>query len=166
MQERTVASSAVAGEESANQVGGALGSEANVALKPQPIDFQVKEYRNFRAEYALSDDDFIIHYFITKKQIKSCPMQELEHWWLNEFSEKMEALSKEYFDAGSPRIQAAYTPELASWWFRARGYGYLIDPTAFLLEFFEQLDGSFHEAADPPPASTGATGPGPSPSRA
>jgi len=158
MSERVVASPILSEDDSPKQFGHAMGQQADMALSPKAIEFKVAEYENFRVEYAMVDDDFIIHFFITPRQIQMWSEPELEHWWLNDFAQVMDRVAQEYFDAGPPRLQAKYTREVASWWLKAQGYGHFVSPEAFLLGFFEQLDGTFLKYADPPPASTGAMG--------
>ena len=64
----------------------------------------------------------------------------IENYWLTTFPKILDESAKTFFDAGSPRLQAKYTEELVSWWFKAQGYGNRIDPDAYALRFFDVLD--------------------------
>lgn len=159
MPERVVASPVLhEGETGTHEFSHAMGQQSEMALTPKPIEFKVEEYQNFRVEYALVNEDFVVHFFVTQTQIQTMEESELEQWWLNGFAVGMDRVAQEYFDAGPPRLQAKYTQEVASWWLKAQGYGHLVSPEAYLLGFFAQLDGTFHSAGGPLPASTGATG--------
>ena len=124
---------------------------------PPPIQFDDVTLAHFRAEYALQDRDITIHFFLTEKPEggaipgvlplwSSTTQQALENWWLSAFPLALSREAKEYFGAESPRIMAKYTGELASWWFKAQGYDYLLDWKGFVLGFLKKLDQSLASA--------------------
>jgi hypothetical protein len=123
----------------------------------QPLEFKQQTYNNFHVEYALTDGNFIVHFFVHPDALSVWPEEDLERWWQNVFAQTMSTVAQEHFNATLPRIMAKYTMETASWWFRAQGYGHLLDPFAFLHAFFELLDGSLPSVDGRPPAHAVAT---------
>lgn len=98
---------------------------------------KVDGYTTFRAEYGLVGDDIVIHFFDTKER----PISLLKYWQ-ETFPRALNEFGQEYFSAGYPRLTAKYTPEMKSWWFRARGYDHLLDVDSFVLKFLDGLDGA------------------------
>jgi hypothetical protein len=124
---------------------------ADQMLKSQPAIGNVKsavpkyknvtDYTTFRAEYGMVGDDIVIHFFETAEK----PIT-LRDYWQVLFPRVLNDTGQEYFQAGHPRLVAKFTPELKSWWFRARGYDHLLDPDAFVAKFLEKLDSTLDQA--------------------
>lgn len=125
----------------------------------EPTRFEQAAFRNFRVEYAYNDGDFVVHFFVPDNALQRWSEHALENWWLNAFATTMSDIAQEHFRATIPRIMAKYTMETASWWFKAQGYDYLLDPQAFLLAFFERLDDTLPGVDGPSPAPPATTAP-------
>ena len=60
----------------------------------------------------------------------------------------LERVAPEHFQATQPRLVAKYTEDdgvgnsLDSWWFKAQGYGHVLDLDAYVMKFFEKMDGA------------------------
>ncbi len=113
---------------------------------PQALTFTPVSFRYFTAEHTLNDRAVIIHFFVSDKLKAAWDIKQLEYWWLNTFAATLSVVAKEHFKADAPRIVAKYTPEVASWWFKAQGYGHLLDLAAYLDAFFLRLDDTLHDA--------------------
>ena len=94
----------------------------------------VTDFTTFTAEYALKDQDLVIHFFLPE-DLRGPP-----EYWSKYFPLALDRTARAYFEAEAPKLQAKYTPELRSWWFRARGYDHLIDLSGFVEGFLSQLD--------------------------
>jgi hypothetical protein len=64
----------------------------------------------------------------------------VQSFWIERFPVGLNEVAQDHFKATSPRLQAKYTAEINSWWFRAQGYDHLIDLDAYVLSFLEKLD--------------------------
>lgn len=117
-----------------------LLSETEDMSVPEPVKFAVEECTCFVAEHALVDRDFIVHFFVSDRMVEGFDTDVLERWWLNDFARALSDVAQDHFQATLPRIMAKYTPEVASWWFKAQGYDHLLDPSGFLRAFFSRLD--------------------------
>jgi hypothetical protein len=111
---------------------------------PRPLTFDPVEMRYFRAEHTLSDQDIVIHFYVSSAVRKNWSESQIAPWWLNDFANSMSNEAQKYFNAGPPRLMAKYTPEVASWWFKAQGFAHMLDVGAFLRAFYEQLDETLH----------------------
>ncbi len=109
-----------------------------------PVFTKVEDFTTFRGEFTWIDGDLVIHFFLTPEMLQLNRTEEggpqIKTYWLNTFPLALDRASKEYFLADSPRLQAKYTEELASWYFRAQGYADRLDPDLFAETFFEHLD--------------------------
>lgn len=93
---------------------------------------KVEDYTTFKAEYTMKDGDLVIHFFPGENKLV----------WKSIFAEVLDRVAQEHFKATAPRLQAKFTEEMNSWWFRARGYDHLVDFNAFVSRFFDLLDAS------------------------
>ncbi len=111
--------------------------------------FKKVEYRSFIAEWALIGDDIQVKFFLPKHAVLSTPeaSQAWLTYWLERFTQKLDLVAREYFQAEQPRLVVKWTDEFRSWWFRASQYSYLLDVGAYLTPFFEQLDRALQEKA-------------------
>lgn len=109
--------------------------------------FTSVNYRSFKAEYTTINDDIVLHFFLPKHATADSPeaRQAWMGYWLKDFPAKLDPVAQEYFEAGYPRLMAKYTTEVASWWFKAQGFGDVLDVGAFLQGFFERLDSALNE---------------------
>jgi hypothetical protein len=112
---------------------------------------RVVNYTGFNAEYAWVDDDLVIHFFMPPEATSStsprvAPASTWLKWWTETFARCLDETAREFFSADYPRLVAKYTEELASWWFRAHGYGSVLVPDVFALEFLRRLDVAIDKA--------------------
>lgn len=135
MSERTV----VVSEVKEGQAGKAF-EPSDSSISWEPLKFEQVLYENFHAEYAVVDGNFVVHFFVHPDALGKYGESALERWWQREFASVMSDVAQEHFKATKPRVMAKYTMETASWWFKAQGYGHLLDPVAFLFQFFDQID--------------------------
>jgi len=114
-------------------------------------EFEKATLDSFRAEYSVIGGNLIVHFFPPKRaeeHIRNSQTQASKLWleyWLKRFPSKLDSVARGYFDAEYPRLQAKYTEEVASWWFRAQGYDNLIDSKKFVQGFLERLDAALRE---------------------
>lgn len=107
--------------------------------------FERIQYRMFTAEHAVVNDDLHVHFFLPEEagDIEKAGAREQESWkayWLETFRDALSPIAKSYFQADKPRLVAKYTPEVASWWFCARGYGDALNPLELARGFERTLD--------------------------
>lgn len=100
----------------------------------------VTNLSTFRAEWVLQNGRDIVIHFFAPPGLNS--QQEHRNYWLTRFPTFLDATARGYFQAEHPRLQAKYTMELDSWWFKANGYEHIIDLAGFVRKFLESLDAS------------------------
>jgi hypothetical protein len=93
--------------------------------------FKKVELRGFNSEYTQKDEDIVIHFYPPKGKDSD--------YWLKIFPASLDAIAQKYFEATYPRLQAKYTEEFNSWWFRARGYGHVLAVDEYVLKFLQML---------------------------
>jgi hypothetical protein len=103
----------------------------------------VTDLTTFAAEVAVTEGDFVYHFYATDEVNRKPDPQK---YWIELFPEVLEKTAKEYFKADFPRLKAAYTEEKASWWFRAFGFGLVLDPHKMALRFCDALDEALDSA--------------------
>lgn len=116
-------------------------------MSTEAPDFMaVNSFTTFRAEYANLMGDFVFHFFVNDEV-----NQLADPWayWKGRFPQVLERVAKEYFAIGYPRLRAAYSDEMASWWLRADGFDHLIDPDEFCRRFLERLDAELDHQTRP-----------------
>ena len=138
-------------EQESRQVGGAVAG-----IEQAVIQFtKINDFTTFKVEYAWVDGDLVIHFFLTAEMIQLNKTTDggpaVKNYWIRTFPLALDKASKEYFQADKPRLQAKYTEELASWYFRAQGYGDRIDPDRFAETFFDHLDQALESQEKPGP---------------
>lgn len=99
---------------------------------------KVTKYTTFAAEYALIDNDIVVHFFLPPEQ----RMPEAYDFWATTFPNCLDVTARSFFNADYPRLVAKYTEEMTSWWFRANGFGHVLDLDALVQRFFAALDGT------------------------
>lgn len=114
---------------------------------------KVDNFTTFNAEYTYTGDDLVVHFFLPPER----RLPEARAYWLETFPACLDASAREFFNAEYPRLMAKYTEEMESWWFKACGYGHVIDPDAFAAKFLKGLDGHVDVALSrhPPDLSSG-----------
>ncbi len=103
-----------------------------------PVQFiPCRDFTTFEAEFAVTEGDLVFHFKVTPE------VQALDNpskYWLEDFSKALDTVAQEVFKASFPRLRAAYTEEMASWYLRAEGAGMLLDPHALAYRFLDALD--------------------------
>lgn len=98
------------------------------------MDFiKVRNYTTFLAEHAFDGDDIVFHFFRT-------PENPSDHYWKSVFPNALSDVAQKVFQAGYPRLKAAWTEEQDSWWMRAAGFATTGLPEDRLNLFYETLD--------------------------
>ena len=111
-----------------------------------PIQFiKVEEYTTFRAEFAFDGDDIVFHFFLPPEledlQKKGPSInQRVDKYWKDSFPRTLDVVARDFFKVEFPRLKAAYTEELQSWWLRAFGFSDGLDPEARCRMFIARLD--------------------------
>jgi hypothetical protein len=115
----------------------------------------------FSVEYGLRGPDLVFHFFLppellgakgklTEDEAASLASRALSQpsvyqYWVQHFAAVLDPTARSYFQADSPRLTAAYTQEVSSWWLRAKSFDHLLDVPGFAAGFFQALD----DALDP-----------------
>jgi hypothetical protein len=115
-----------------------LGSIVDAVPKFTPV----VHLASFRAEWVLqSGRDLVIHFF-PPVGLAGPGNPVHRDYWLTRFPTFLDSTARSYFQAERPRLQAKYTVEVDSWWFKANGYEHIIDLAGFVGKFLEALDAS------------------------
>jgi hypothetical protein len=119
----------------------------------------VDDYTTFYAEYAFVENDIVVHFFLptealvarTGQQPDSSAIRDqwarhfvendtvLHRYWFEIFPASLERVATSVFLAGPPRLVAAYTEEVASWWFKAAKFC-ILKPEELIKTLFVKLD--------------------------
>jgi len=138
---------------SSRQVTSTVTSEQRAEMPVAALQFMpVRDLTTFAAEVAITDGDFVYHFYATEEVNKGPDPQE---YWLKLFPEVLQKTAQEYFKADYPRLKAAYTAEQASWWMRAFGFGRVLDPHKMALGFCDALDKALDSATAGRPGAGG-----------
>jgi hypothetical protein len=92
-------------------------------------------YTTFTAEHALVDGNIVIHFFLPEDYRGNA-----QQYWTVRFPLALDGVAQAHFQATAPRLQAKYTEELRSWWFKATNYDHVVDLPRFIRKFFDALD--------------------------
>lgn len=112
----------------------ALGSIA----KGVPNFIKETGYTTFLAEHVMRDGNLVFHFFYPT-DLKLHP-DRARVYWERSFAVALDEVAQRVFQATAPRLQAKYTEEMKSWWFRACSYDHIIDVQGFVRQFFDELD--------------------------
>lgn len=121
---------------------------------------EVTDFTTFLAEYAIQGDAYILHFFPPKERYvhtgngRYQVHGEFLIRWQRMFPQVLSPVAEEYFQATQPRLQAAYTAEMFSWWFKATGFAERLDPPAYIMKFLEKLDAALDAASFLGPAAS------------
>lgn len=130
--ERTVVLANPEPEQAVETLGSQGGTRLSDVTSSIPV-FKKVIYEAFKAEYDLANDNIVIHFFLPRRKVT-------EHYWKELFASALNDVGQEHFLATKPRLVARYTEEFHSWWFKAQGYGHIIDLDAYVTRFFEKLE--------------------------
>lgn len=145
---------AIAGEERQIVLGEITEKDAKDALRSEKKEWNadslpdaIPEFKDshrysFKAKWAIIGYDIQIQFFLPKHAKLDEP-RAAEMWqdyWLKKFAATLDMVARKYFDADSPRLLAKYTPELASWWFKAQGFSHMLDPESYVDGFLDLLN--------------------------
>jgi len=114
-----------------------FGSAASAFGATAPTFIPAEGYTTFRAEYAEIDSDLVFHFFATP-EINKLP--DPWRYWRESFPDGLQRVATEHFGDGYPRIKAAYSDDLASWWLRASHYDHILDLKEYARRFLAKLD--------------------------
>lgn len=107
---------------------------------------EVKGFTTFLAEYAVQDGSYIVHFFPPRERYVSSGNGKMQvHGeflvkWQRTFPQVLSPTAERYFGATAPRLQAAYTAEMFSWWLKCSSFAERLDPDGYIMKFFEELD--------------------------
>ena len=109
----------------------------------EPMSFtRVEDYTTFVAEYAVEDEDIILHFYPTKEMSHE---KELDRrYWLQLFPTVLDPVARTFFSADFPRLKACFVPEMGSWWLRAYGLAGL-SPSDRVSRFLDKFDTALEE---------------------
>lgn len=109
-------------------------------VKEAVIQFtKVNDYTTFDSEWTMIDDNIVFHFFMPASH------RVTEPYWIEVFAAALNEVAQAHFDATLPRLQAKYTEEVKSWWFKAQGYGHILDMPAYIDKFLARLDTKLDE---------------------
>ena len=104
---------------------------------------KVSDFTTFDAQFAITEGDIVVQFFFSPEIKAWAPQQQIAYWG-KVFPSALEPAAKKTFNADFPRLKAQhiYEPDLGinSWWFRAYGFGHLLDPHKLVYAFLEELD--------------------------
>lgn len=121
------------------------------------------KYTTFKGEFAVEAGDIIFHFFKTPEILAWTPEQQ-RRYWAEIFAATLEKVAMAHSgctaDSGRLKAQHTYDDEspyskaepLDAWWFRAFGFGHLLDPHKWALRFCELLDEGLDAALAGEPA--------------
>jgi hypothetical protein len=136
------------------QAGGGEVPELIGNVKDAVVNFtQVKDFTTFLAEWAIIDGSYVLHFFPPRERYvhtgngRYQVHGEFLVKWQRQFPLILDPVAQEYFQATAPRLQATYTAEMFSWWFKAAGMAERFDPSGFISKFLETLDAALDAAS-------------------
>jgi hypothetical protein len=117
-----------------------LASITRLTAGVTPLRFiQVGDYTTFLAEYTMDGDDYVVHFFPTEEHKDVA-------YWRNAFPSVLDEVAQAHFQAKPPKLRAAFTEEMNSWWLRADDYGHVVDKDKFIHRFLDRLDQALDRA--------------------
>jgi len=112
-----------------------------------PLAFIKSEYTTFRAEFAIVDGDLVFHFFLSPEAEKKTDVRK---YWDQFFPAVLDPVAREVFKAEYPKLKAAKVADfnIDSWWLRAYGFGYVLDPHRLAYRFLDALDAGLEMKKD------------------
>ena len=109
------------------------------------------EYTTFTGEFAIKEGDLVFH-FNRSREVMAKDEQSRERYWRTTFPTCLERAAKKIFECDYPRIMGQFIHEpslgiIESWWFRADGFGQLLEPHKKAYAFLDALDSALDEAS-------------------
>lgn len=109
------------------------------------------DYTTFQGEFAITAGDLVFHFERTP-ETKALPQGPRDVYWQRTFATCLNDVAQAFFKAGPPELEAMFIddPDLGiiqSWWFRAYGFGALLDPHKKVYNFLDALDAALEEAS-------------------
>lgn len=103
---------------------------------------KVEEYTTFSAEYSDDTDsgDLTIHLY----RPEDAPYSDA--YFSGKFADVLSVVAIKVFGMQYPQLAAAWTPEVESWWLRARGVGLTGNSEMLCRHFFATLDVALDQA--------------------
>lgn len=149
--ERKIAISGVSEAQAARMLSSEVGLPTGTAEDVERAipKFISWDYRSFKADFAVVNGDIIIQFYLPAwipslvGDLKKADPRVQAAWsayWLEAFPAQLSPQAKEYFHADVPRLVAKYTEEVASWWFRAQGFGSVMNPQGLVAGFLLKFD--------------------------
>lgn len=130
------------GKDAIKKIKGEEVYSAN-SLRDAVVKLEPFNCYSFRAEYTFRNDDVVVHFYVPERAHALDTAEARRAWmtyWQTRFPSKLSDVSQEFFKAGPDRLEADYTAEVASWWFRAKGFATATNPKMLVHRFFEKLD--------------------------
>ncbi len=111
------------------------------AMALQTPDFKkIESFTTFNAEYAVIGQDLVFHFYLPAEYEDQKQTPKVAQYWMQIFPTALDVTARTFFNANYPRLKAAYTPEMVSWWFRAHGFANVPDPVRSAYLFAQALD--------------------------
>lgn len=109
------------------------------------------EYTTFQGEFAITDGDLVFHFDRTP-ECRALPQAKRDVYWQRTFAVALNDVAQAVFAAGPPQLQAQFIDDpdigiVQSWWFRANGFGHLLEPHKKVYSFLDALDAALDEAS-------------------
>jgi hypothetical protein len=100
----------------------------------QPLQFtRDNTYTTFESEHAFDEDDIVFHFFRATENSG-------DTYWKKVFPDVLSDVAQAVFEAGYPRLKAAFTDETDSWWMRANSFANTGLPEERVRRFYQKLD--------------------------
>lgn len=107
---------------------------------------KVNDYTTFLAEHAFDGEDIVFHFFRSEENSTN-------KYWKEIFPEALSEVAQKVFQAGYPRLKAAWTEEQDSWWMRANGFVNIGLPEERIKSFYSELDQALEALKNKQPLS-------------
>jgi hypothetical protein len=125
-----------------------------------PVQFtKIDDYTTMTAEWAMVDNNIVVHFFLPDEVLAVrtgrppnseeerdtwsshflSHDREISKYWKEIFPAVLEPAAVAAFHAKPPRLVAAYTEELGSWWLQAKGFN-VLKPEMLVNDLLTRLD--------------------------
>jgi hypothetical protein len=115
------------------------------------VFIKITDYTTFQGEYAITNGDLVFHFDRTD-EIRALPQGPRDVYWHRTFAECLNEVAQRIFEAGPPELQGQFIDEpdlgvIQSWWFKASGFGHILDPHKKVYAFLDALDSALDAAS-------------------